>query len=135
MSEETRRAVTCLNCNADLPADWAMEVELPCPKCASRRLAITIGIVDKVSLHECLTGRVKDSNFNSRNNPRVIFKTGESYSRARKKWVKRDMLVDRGRDLYREMVIDPDGRTIIHKCDEPLSKHRGHGSARRSPSS
>ena len=38
--------------------------------------------------------------------------------------------IDRRNDKYYEEVIDPDlfGQ-VIHKCEEPLSKHVFHGSA------
>ena len=134
MSEESLRAVKCLNCSSDLPSKWARTVEQPCPECGSTELAITMDIVENMSLHECLKGRVKDSNRSSRENPRVRFQVGDSYSRRLKKWVKRNMRVDRDRDLYQEVVMDPDTGAIIHECEEPLSQHRGHGSARRAPS-
>ena len=33
-------------------------------------------------------------------------------------------------DRYVEEVIDPKTGQMIHYCDEPLSKHTGHGSAK-----
>jgi len=122
-------------CNADLPSEWARTVEEPCPKCGSTGLDISVEIVENISLHECLKGRVKDSNRKSKENPRVKFQVGDSYWRDRKKWVKRNILVDRDRDLYEEVVIDPETGTIVHECKEPLSQHRGHGSAKRASSS
>ena len=45
------------------------------------------------------------------------------------------MVVDKERDSYLETVVDPETKEIIHKCVEPLSQHRGHGSAKHLPSS
>lgn len=135
MSEDDLGAVKCLACHADLPSDWGRSARQPCPKCGSGRLAITIENVERISLHECLEGRFKDSNLSSRKNPRVTFQVGDSYWRDGEKWVKKNRLVDRDRDLYQEVVTDPETGTVIHQCEEPLSEHRGHGSAKRSPSS
>jgi hypothetical protein len=38
--------------------------------------------------------------------------------------------IDRPNDRYVEQVETKDG-TVLHHCDEPLSLHRGHGSANR----
>jgi hypothetical protein len=37
--------------------------------------------------------------------------------------------IDRPNDHYVEHVETKDG-TVLHHCDEPLSSHRGHGSAK-----
>jgi hypothetical protein len=39
-------------------------------------------------------------------------------------------IVDRQNDRYFEQVRDIETREVIHEVDEPLSEHRGHGSAR-----
>ena len=135
MPEESRIAVQCLNCNSDLPTEWVRTGEQPCPKCGSTERAFTVDTVENISVHECHEGRVKDPNLSSRKNPRVKFQEGDSYWRDGKRWVKRNMRVDRDQDLYQEVVIDPETGTIIHKCEEPLSQHRGHGSAKCAPSS
>jgi len=38
--------------------------------------------------------------------------------------------VDRDGDRYTETVTMRDTDEIVHHCDEPLSKHKGHGSDR-----
>jgi restriction endonuclease Mrr len=44
--------------------------------------------------------------------------------------VKKSVLRDKREDHYHEKVIDPDTRETIHECEEPLSKHQDHGSAK-----
>jgi hypothetical protein len=39
-------------------------------------------------------------------------------------------LVDRQNDRYLERVWDPESGDIIHECEEPLTQHAGHGSAK-----
>jgi hypothetical protein len=42
-----------------------------------------------------------------------------------------DRSFDRIRDWYHERIADAETGDVVHECDEPLSEHRGHGSARR----
>jgi hypothetical protein len=42
---------------------------------------------------------------------------------------------DRLRDRYLERVTNPATGEVVHSCDEPLSAHQGHGSAKASSSS
>ena len=44
------------------------------------------------------------------------------------KYVER--LFDKPNDLYRERVVDPDTGEVLHYCEEALTLHRGHGSAK-----
>ena len=37
---------------------------------------------------------------------------------------------DRINDWYRERVSNPKTGEVVHSCEEPLSKHQGHGSAK-----
>jgi hypothetical protein len=38
---------------------------------------------------------------------------------------------NRANDRYREVVTDPTTKEIIHHCEEPLSQHQNHGSAKK----
>jgi hypothetical protein len=53
-----------------------------------------------------------------------------SYSVNRGKTVLREQVIDRDNDRYFERVTDYDTGEVIHECEEPLSEHRGHGSAK-----
>jgi hypothetical protein len=57
---------------------------------------------------------------------------GTVYSYTLKKWVRREIQVDRspGRNRYTEIVFDFETGEIIHSCDEPLNEHRGRGTAK-----
>ncbi len=57
-------------------------------------------------------------------------KSGADFHRATGQWMQRDLVVDRENDRYVERVVDPETGEIIHVCEEPLSKHRGHGTAK-----
>ncbi|MDO8891950.1 MAG: hypothetical protein Q7V00_08925 [Sulfurimicrobium sp.] len=41
-----------------------------------------------------------------------------------------ERFLDRLRDLYKEKITNPTTGEVIHECEEPLSKHQGHGSAK-----
>lgn len=58
-------------------------------------------------------------------------KSGDSFSHKAQKWVRRAMRIDRENNRYSETVVDPSRQEIIHKCEEPFSDHRGHGSAKK----
>jgi len=54
-----------------------------------------------------------------------------SWSYSSEKWIHREKAENRREDRYTEVVRDPDTDEIIHEVDEPLSEHRGHGSAKK----
>lgn len=39
-------------------------------------------------------------------------------------------IIDRENDHYKEIVKDPATGEVVHSCEESLSQHRGHGSAK-----
>jgi hypothetical protein len=39
-------------------------------------------------------------------------------------------VIDRAKNWYREIVQDPETGQVVHQSDEPLTEHRGHGSAK-----
>jgi hypothetical protein len=41
-----------------------------------------------------------------------------------------ERVMDRNTDWYSETVTMRDTGEVIHRCEEPLSKHQGHGSAK-----
>ena len=46
-------------------------------------------------------------------------------------WSHRLKVEDKRSDKYVEIVTNPETGEILHKCEEPLSQHRDHGSAKR----
>ena len=53
-----------------------------------------------------------------------------SYNRDRKILVGHIRHIDRSKDQYFELVADPETGEIIHRREEKLSAHIGHGSAK-----
>jgi hypothetical protein len=58
-------------------------------------------------------------------------KYGDSLHRLTGEWNRREMTIGRENDRYIERVVDGETGVTIHECDEPLSKHQGHGSTKR----
>lgn len=42
--------------------------------------------------------------------------------------------IDKSHNIYKERVIDPESGEVIHRCEEPLSSHQNHGSAKSNTS-
>ncbi len=53
-----------------------------------------------------------------------------SFQRRLGIWAIRLMSLNKKSDSYSETVTNPETGEVIHHCAEPLSGHRGHGSAR-----
>jgi hypothetical protein len=56
--------------------------------------------------------------------------TGAEFFRKLGIWVSKERVIDRDGNHYREVITNPKTGEIIHHCEEPLSDHRGHGSAK-----
>lgn len=57
--------------------------------------------------------------------------TGHELFRKLGAWVKKIRIIDRDKDYYLEEIVDPNTDQVIHRCEEPLSQHWGHGDARK----
>jgi hypothetical protein len=62
----------------------------------------------------------------------VELMTGAALWRGMNRWVDKVRRIDREQNRYQEQVVDPLTGDIVHHADEPLSEHRGHGSAKPS---
>lgn len=124
------RMVQCERCGAELPSDFAQLADQPCPICGFTAIKVTLTLRDTLTIRESLCGKVKDSAYNSKRNPRHRFKVGASWSTKHEKWMHREMDVNKDQGTYREVVVDPGTGKVVHHCEEPLSQHQGHGSAK-----
>ena len=122
--------VTCSNCGTalDEPTGIAVEDRQRCPNCGSTQRANHQKIEDTgIEIHDQLV--VKASHPDSRK-PFLESKRGDELYRKTGEWNKLERTIDRENDRYTEKITDSDGNTIIEQ-DEPLSEHRGHGSAKK----
>ncbi len=88
---------------------------------------------EEVKIREHLRLVIKNRGYSSKKNPRVELRLGTEWSEGKQKWINIERLIDKNQDQYREVVSDPETGEIIHQCEEPLSKHYGHGSAKFTP--
>jgi len=62
--------------------------------------------------------------------PFIWGKVGADLFRKIHKVVHLERTFDKDNDQYKEEIIDKSTGEVLHRCDEPLSKHQGHGSAK-----
>ena len=55
---------------------------------------------------------------------------GDDWSHRAQRYMSKSRRIDERANRYQESVIDPQSGVEIHHCDEPLTGHRGHGSAK-----
>jgi hypothetical protein len=88
-----------------------------------------VSIEEKINLehHDKTRSKYRDGG------PKVVRERteGADFFRKTGKWSVVDRLIDWLRDRYTETIWDKETGQIIHHCDEPLSEHRGHGSAKK----
>ncbi len=126
-------SVTCSSCNAKIdPANDPMGGERPpCQVCGSTARTVSANVRFQVRTSVSLGYELKRPGFAG--GPALKVSVRNSVQRTTGKQMKRTMVIDRITNSYREQVIDPETGEVIHKTDEPLSEHRGHGSARKDP--
>jgi len=90
--------------------------------------AIQISISENVVIHEILGMKAKHKDAKR---PYVELVSGDDLHRKTGKWMKLSRLIDRENDLYKEEVKNPETGDIVHRCEESLSEHTGHSSAKK----
>jgi hypothetical protein len=121
--------VVCARCEAsidELPNAFAGDRQ-PCPRCGATSRRFDVAISATVEAHSDLGLKHRRPGFK-----RAIHeeKSGSSFSVRLKRWMQRTRVIDRENDRYAEKVVDPLTGETVHHCDEPLSAHQGHGSAK-----
>jgi hypothetical protein len=99
-----------------------------CPACGSTTRSIHVTVHDGITFKEKLgmKGRHPGSG-----RPFIEQVSGDDLRRKSGKWMKLSRVIDRDNDIYHEIVVDPSTDEVIHECKEPLSKHLGHGAAKK----
>lgn len=121
----------CSDCKTALPEDWARDpIDHACPTCGSIRMDVRLTCADEVGteVHGNMRAKVKDPNRSSKQNQRVDVFAGEDLRKSDGTWMKKERIIDRDNDRYKETVVDPGTGEVVHQNEEPLSEHYGHGS-------
>jgi len=103
-----------------------------CPNCKSEQIQVTMKLTEELPiLHDRLDLKVKDSRYSGKHKLRKHIISGSEIRRDDNKWMEKNRLIDKDQDLYMEKVTDSQTGEIVHECNEPLSKHWNHGSAKK----
>jgi hypothetical protein len=63
--------------------------------------------------------------------PNFEYSDGPDMSYLLGKHVFKQRMIDRDNNRYFEHIEEYENGEVVHHCDEPLSEHRGHGSAKK----
>jgi len=124
---------TCANCQNVLneSPQTPLKERAACPNCGSKSRCFKVHVESKAEVKSSLKLKalheVQGKLF-------IEQKSGASFFHKAQKWVRRLWRIDRDNDKYQELVVDPETNEVIHRCEEPLSKHSGHGSAKKKTS-
>jgi hypothetical protein len=86
-----------------------------------------IRLEETLTFRACLGYKAKSQ---GKGKPYVEGKAGHDLHRKTGRWMHLQRIVDRARNWYTEVVTDPETGKVVHRCEEQLSEHRGHGSAK-----
>ncbi len=122
--------VRCGQCKTllDEPLQTPAESRIPCPKCGSTSRLFEKTLAAMGTARASLGLKAREP---GRRKPFLEQISGASYFLKAQRWAERLMRIDRRNNQYREVVTDPETGAIIHKCEEPLTNHRGRGDARK----
>jgi len=121
--------VYCGGCQARLEEDdphAPAEQRCPCPHCGSLLRHFEANMSGTLTFHSKLAGKGRHS---GEKRPFIEQTVGDDLHRKTGRWMQLHRLIDRTKRWYHERVTDPATGTVVHECDEPLTEHRGHGSA------
>ncbi|MEW5894452.1 MAG: hypothetical protein AB1650_01655 [Candidatus Omnitrophota bacterium] len=99
-------------------------------RCRTTSRVKRIYVNDFMSVEIAVEGKVTNKDYPKNRRPKREFFYGPELYKKENKWVHKDREIDRAKDRYREIVIDPDTGEVIHECEHPLSEHKEHGSAK-----
>ncbi len=122
--------VICGNCKRLLHEAYGLAADKrkECPTCRAKERIYTKHLRARYTL---LAGVRLKAFENGLRKPFIKLTAIPSFSFRLQRWAYLYRLIDRRRNVYHEVVTDQKGGTIIHECREPLSTHKGHGSARK----
>ena len=126
--------VACGQCGKvlDEPSDTPVEKRSPCPDCGFTGRHFKKEISYTLTARSGLRGKARSGEAGKPGGkPWLTFMSEPSWSHSAEKWMHREKSENRRDDRYTEVVRDPETGEIVHEADEPLTEHRGHGSAKR----
>ena len=118
--------VCCRDCGEVYP-----ENEKVCPKCGSSAKNIFISVSDSMAIDSEISGmKAKKPHLTGKKKIAWEWTDQKTVRGDNGKPVRRFKLIDRENNRYKEVVTDLTTGEVTHRCEEPLSEHQNHGSAK-----
>ena len=129
---DTEVIATCGECGLQLDEAPSLPVEerAPCPQCGGYARLFKAHLQAEVKLRSHLALSAKPARGGK---PFLKGKFGLEFFRKTRAWHHVERTIDRRSNRYSERITDEAGN-IVREVDEPLSDHRGRGSAKRAGS-
>jgi hypothetical protein len=83
-----------------------------------------------VGLYESVRAKKSRPVLRSKDRLRTDLFSGHDQSKASRKWYVKERIIDRDKDYYMEKLTDADTGEVVDFCEEKLSEHQSHGSAK-----
>jgi hypothetical protein len=125
-----KQITKCNTCGAlleELPGT-PIEKRRPCSSCGALSRTFEVQIEETLTLHSKLGMKGRHG---TTGKPFRETVTGDDLHRKTGKWMHLERNIDRDNNLYKEVIKDPRTGEVVHKYEEPLIKHQGHGSAKK----
>ena len=103
----------------------------PCPQCESLGQALVMIQSETLEVDDRHRMKLKGGEKTASGKLGKELVQGHDFYRKSSVWNYLYRLIDRINDWYHEKITDPKTGKIVYECQEPLSKHQGHGSAKR----
>ena len=127
--QQPSTTVSCSNCGAPVPEPGRIEDQKPCLSCGLTARTFAVTLTDKAEAYDSLATKARHGDVGKAKPYREAF-MGFDFHRDSKGWRQVSRVVDREGDRYTERIVDAAGN-VVRDIDEPLSDHRGHGTAKR----
>ena len=101
-----------------------------CPSCGATTRSVPVQIDERIAAYDSVSTKVKRPSVSSAKKVRAETFDGVEHSHKYGKLVRKTKVIDRDADVYIEQVTDIESGEILHECVEPLTQHRGHGTAK-----
>jgi predicted nucleic acid-binding Zn ribbon protein len=128
----TNPTVHCSECGA--PLDESLDPDpgpndrKHCPSCGATIRKFGVELEEKAEFHDSVRLKLKDAKTRK---TQVDQFSGDDLHKKSGKWMQKTRLLDHQKDEYKEVVTNPETGEEVHGCEEPLSKHTGHGTPKK----
>ena len=136
---EVKITTLCDHCGRELPENFLPNES--CPNCGHKGRTSHIDITENINISKeerldlyAFEGIVKIPESRRQKEKQSKWRTHISeHSDSQNRSIHRERIFDRENNRYKEIVKDRKTQENIHSCDEPLTAHQGHGSAKKKP--